>query len=200
MKICTCNNCGNIWEDPNPCKESIEYPEINIPQLEWLDDGAGGHFLGCPECETDGYLVDNVNFSAMPLIKGIIFRKDVLGQDCTEDESAAIKGWLRDTIIQPGAVDVNILESIQISFPLEYDEYIGEENKTKEDSFSFDEKIGSAIKNAEEAFWWSIAQSFPEIKTGDFPPDASEAFSAAAKEAVQTWIKFNKTQESEDGD
>ena len=62
MKLCTCNNCGNIYEDMNPSDESIEYPLIEgikeLPTIK-LEDGDTGY--GCPECKTDGYLQDNIN-------------------------------------------------------------------------------------------------------------------------------------------
>jgi hypothetical protein len=70
MKLCTCNNCGNVYEDFNPSDDSIEYPNdiangssIVIKELETLKDLEmnGEPYYGCLECETDGYLVDNVN-------------------------------------------------------------------------------------------------------------------------------------------
>lgn len=61
----------------------------------------------------------------MDTIYGILERKKQ-GADCTESESAEIKGWLRETIILPESGDVQILEDIQELFPLEYGEYLDE--------------------------------------------------------------------------
>lgn len=40
---------------------------------------------------------------------------------------------------------------------------------------------------AEDAFWARVAARHPEIKTGDFPPDASFAFSNACGEVLEQW-------------
>jgi hypothetical protein len=50
------------------------------------------------------------------------------------------------------------------------------------------------LENAQAAFWQVIAQAFPAVTTGDFPPDASATFDAAIKQAVTTWLEFNKEQ------
>jgi len=59
----------------------------------------------------------------MKQITEIISRKKV-GLDCNENESAFIKGWLKDTIILTSDGTQQILEDIQIHFPLEYGEYL----------------------------------------------------------------------------
>lgn len=64
MKITTCNNCGNIYEDINPGDESRDYKPRNIDPLVHGED-EDGFFVGCPVCNTDGYLVDNINRWAM---------------------------------------------------------------------------------------------------------------------------------------
>ncbi len=61
----------------------------------------------------------------------IILENKRKGVDCNEEESAEIKGWLRDTIILPQSSDVDILESIQILFPLEYGEFLDEQEDNK---------------------------------------------------------------------
>ena len=58
MYICTCNNCGNCYEDTNPGNDSVKYPEVILPALTLNPDNFAHE---CPECGTDGYLVDNVN-------------------------------------------------------------------------------------------------------------------------------------------
>lgn len=65
MHLCTCNNCGNVWEDVNPGPDSKDYPETaeNLkckPLISYEPEGEGnGWTYACPECKTDGYLVDN---------------------------------------------------------------------------------------------------------------------------------------------
>lgn len=61
----------------------------------------------------------------MKLINEILFDKKQ-GMDCTEDESAYIKGWLRATTIRPEDGSQQVLEDIQLLFPLEYGEYLDE--------------------------------------------------------------------------
>lgn len=61
MKICTCNQCGNIYADPNPASESIEYPDnIFIDILPMIKCNDGDFTYACPVCETDGNLMDNI--------------------------------------------------------------------------------------------------------------------------------------------
>jgi len=48
------------------------------------------------------------------------------GTDCTEDDSAYIKRWLNDTVINPTYNQSYVIEDIQECFPLEYDEAIDE--------------------------------------------------------------------------
>ena len=60
MYLCTCNNCGGVFEDTNPGSDSIEYPdfgyhEFDVPPLENHE---------CPVCKCNNYLVDNVNEGA----------------------------------------------------------------------------------------------------------------------------------------
>ena len=61
----------------------------------------------------------------MKLINEILHDKKQ-GIDCTEDESAYIKGWLRETIIKPEDGSQQVLEEIQLLFPIEYGEYLSE--------------------------------------------------------------------------
>jgi rubredoxin len=60
MKLCFCNICENIYEDPNPGADSKEYSDaIPVQSLTFQTD-EDGDFWGCPECGTDSFLVDNV--------------------------------------------------------------------------------------------------------------------------------------------
>ena len=65
MNICHCNNCGNNYEDPNPDNKSIDYPDStptagHLAQLFEELNNPESIYWGCPECCTDGFLVDNI--------------------------------------------------------------------------------------------------------------------------------------------
>lgn len=60
------------------------------------------------------------------LVREIILRKKK-GIDCTEEESAIIKSWLRETTLFPGDGTIGIAADIQHYFPLEYGEYLDEQ-------------------------------------------------------------------------
>jgi len=70
--LCTCNNCSKVYFDSNPSDESIEYPDEILTDCGGLigeliqieDEEDGDIFTGCPECKTDGCLMDNVNGNA----------------------------------------------------------------------------------------------------------------------------------------
>ncbi|HVI41957.1 MAG TPA: hypothetical protein VM577_15000 [Anaerovoracaceae bacterium] len=51
--------------------------------------------------------------------------------------------------------------------------------------------IEDVVEQAQLAFWQEVAKSFPEIKTGDLPPDASVEFDEACKKVVQIWLASN---------
>ena len=55
-----------------------------------------------------------------------LFKAKRKGIDCTEEESAYIKGWLRDTEISDDFGERYILTEIEESFPMEYGEWIDE--------------------------------------------------------------------------
>ena len=61
-------------------------------------------------------------------IKEILDRK-IKGTDCTEEESAFIKGFLREHIVEVG--EQTLIAAIQFHFPLEYGEHL-DEMETKE--------------------------------------------------------------------
>ena len=52
-------------------------------------------------------------------------------------------------------------------------------------------EIADAVDTAEFEFWATIAQNFPEIKTGDFSPADTDKFYKAMIAAVTTWLKTN---------
>ncbi len=87
--------------------------------------------------------------------------------------------------------DMNKLNSIKwvesFSYALPY--------KTDYDNVSLvddDERLEEALHLATETFWFSIAESYPEIKTGDVSLDEVLSFEAAMKESVKKWVRNNE--------
>lgn len=63
MKLCTCLNCGSVYEDLNPGEESVEYPDSlpGIPELPTIKHSGEDYIgYGCSVCDTDGHLSDNL--------------------------------------------------------------------------------------------------------------------------------------------
>jgi hypothetical protein len=52
-------------------------------------------------------------------------------------------------------------------------------------------RLHHAVVAAQEQFWTAIAKHYPEIKTGDFPPDAAHQFDVACMVAASTWVDSN---------
>jgi len=77
MKLCTCNNCGKIYEDMNPKRNNAEYPDShNFDPLMWLYDNPADletGYWGCPTCCTDSYLSDTVDEREASLIREGIY-------------------------------------------------------------------------------------------------------------------------------
>jgi len=61
-----------------------------------------------------------------------------------------------------------------------------------------DEHFKKAVAEAQDAFWAKIVELYPEIKTGDFPPDATFAFDTACEKALSIWLQGNRPAESEE--
>lgn len=47
------------------------------------------------------------------------------------------------------------------------------------------------LEHASLEFWATIADRFPEVKTGDFGPEESCAWEIAMEDAVGTWLMWN---------
>ena len=47
------------------------------------------------------------------------------------------------------------------------------------------------VRAAQDAFWAVIAERFPEVATGDLPPDADAAFDDACDRVVWQWLGSN---------
>ena len=61
----------------------------------------------------------------------------------------------------------------------------------KGDAAQMKERIEEARDNADLAFWSAIAKAFPEVRTGEFPPDAAFAFIYAQRAALKVWLEWN---------
>ena len=48
-----------------------------------------------------------------------------------------------------------------------------------------------ALNRAQEKFWNSIAESFPDVVSGDISPNDLIAFERITKETVKSWINNN---------
>ena len=53
------------------------------------------------------------------------------------------------------------------------------------------DRIKKAAKEAEFAFWESVANQFPEIKTGDFPPLQAHKMQIQMEEWIRQWVDLN---------
>jgi len=70
-----------------------------------------------------------------------------------------------------------------------------EESNIKSETESLKARIKKAAWFAQETFWANIVEDFSEIKTGDFPPDATFEFNAACEKAVKIWVEGNITED-----
>lgn len=52
--------------------------------------------------------------------------------------------------------------------------------------------LSNAVQEATDAFWASIAQSYPHIKTGDLDPGSASAFEELAEKTARSWLSFNE--------
>ena len=53
------------------------------------------------------------------------------------------------------------------------------------------ERIRIATEEAQQAFWGKVAEHFPEVKTGDFPPEDQLTFDDACERAISRWLYYN---------
>ena len=51
--------------------------------------------------------------------------------------------------------------------------------------------LALAVEKAQEAFFASLASSFPLVKTGDLPPDATGDFYRECSAIAGTWVDLN---------
>lgn len=64
-QLCACNNCNAIMIDQNPNNQpELDYSHIELSEMELIqeqDDETGNmieNYWGCPNCQTDAYLMD----------------------------------------------------------------------------------------------------------------------------------------------
>jgi hypothetical protein len=55
-------------------------------------------------------------------------------------------------------------------------------------------KLDEATEKAGLAFWAAVAEFFPEVKTGDYPPELTFEFNVACERAIGWWLIFNHPQ------
>lgn len=53
-------------------------------------------------------------------------------------------------------------------------------------------RFEQAMQDAEETFWASIANSYPEIESGDLAPDVVIGLQTAMRKAAVIWITGNR--------
>ena len=57
--LCKCNNCDTIMFDENPQINAIKLPiPIGTVNMIMCDNDIDETHLGCPNCNTDDYLMD----------------------------------------------------------------------------------------------------------------------------------------------
>jgi hypothetical protein len=55
-------------------------------------------------------------------------------------------------------------------------------------------RIENAVGIAQDAFWYAIADAFPEIETGDYPPLDTVLLDKVLLDAVNLWLDLNEGQ------
>lgn len=58
-----------------------------------------------------------------------------------------------------------------------------------------DDKLQGVVTEAQKAFWRVVAKKYPDITTGDLPPDITAVFDVACEEVVRIWTEGNKRKE-----
>lgn len=61
-------------------------------------------------------------------------------------------------------------------------------------------RVERAVSAAQDAFWATLVEHFPELKSGDFPPCATMAFNEACAQAAQVWLEGNWPEDDEQAD
>ena len=53
------------------------------------------------------------------------------------------------------------------------------------------ERLETAVTDAETAFWTEIAKSYPEAASGDLEPEIVHQLRETMKAAVKRWVELN---------
>ena len=59
-----------------------------------------------------------------------------------------------------------------------------------------DERIRSAARKGEDAFWAAVAKEFPEATSGDLDPGLAVSLMQTMERAIRAWVDYNITPES----
>jgi len=54
------------------------------------------------------------------------------------------------------------------------------------------DKLKGVIETAQTAFWDAVAESYPEIESGDFTPLDTVIFNTACEDAIEAWVSGNR--------
>lgn len=63
-----------------------------------------------------------------------------------------------------------------------------------------DERLNVVAEKASEAFWAAVAESLPEITTGDMDPFTSLEWDDFAGKAIRGWYEMNSPADTDDAD
>lgn len=151
-------------DDPTPYQKWVDGKHQTNDLGELVDEMKGREGFIYP----DGSWIEAVKNEG----HGWTFSTIVGNQEFSFDSLGAVEWWLWK----------NWAESQQ-QLETDYDPAPPTEDKP----LSFED----VLRTAHEAFWASVANSYPTAKTGDFPPDASMKFDEACRDALQTWITYN---------
>ena len=58
-----------------------------------------------------------------------------------------------------------------------------------------DERIQTALRNGEDAFWAAVAKAFPEATSGDLDPGLAVGLTQTMERAIRAWVDYNITPE-----
>ena len=53
-------------------------------------------------------------------------------------------------------------------------------------------RLNSVLEIAMLSFWERVAEGYPEVLTGDFPPGADYRLSESCRNAIRLWLHFNE--------
>lgn len=90
--------------------------------------------------------------------------------------------------------DVNAVIEAAKKAKADDDEKLWQETKAFQEVV--DERIETATREGIEALFGVVAKAFPEVSTGDYPPDQLAAFHEECRDAISIWLQWNDFQRS----